>query len=195
MANTFLGHDFAALHKRLDSIHAEIRTTRLFVALHMHAGDGNIHTNIPVHSGNYEMVHLAEGLVDRIMEISQRLGGVISGEHGIGLTKFKYLEASKVEAFVKYKNRIDPNGYFNRGKLMPGSSLDNAYTPSLSLVNQEAIILEASEIDELNNDIKDCLRCGKCKPVCQTHIPGANMLYSPRDKILATGQVIEVLFI
>jgi FAD/FMN-containing dehydrogenase/Fe-S oxidoreductase len=191
LANTFLGHDFAALHKRLDSIHAEIRTTRLFVALHMHAGDGNIHTNIPVHSGNYEMVHLAEGLVDRIMEISQRLGGVISGEHGIGLTKFKYLEASKVEAFVKYKNRIDPNGYFNRGKLMPGSSLDNAYTPSLSLVNQEAIILEASEIDELNNDIKDCLRCGKCKPVCQTHIPGANMLYSPRDKILATGQVIE----
>ncbi len=191
LTKTFLGHDFAALHKRLDTIHAEIRTARLFVALHMHAGDGNIHTNIPVHSSNYEMVKLAEGIVDRIMATAHRLGGVISGEHGIGLTKFQYLEASKVEAFVKYKNKVDPHGHFNRGKLLPGSGLDNAYTPSLSLVNQEAILLEACELDQLNNDIKDCLRCGKCKPVCQTHIPRANLLYSPRDKILATGQVIE----
>ncbi|WEJ61988.1 FAD/FMN-binding oxidoreductase [Thiomicrorhabdus lithotrophica] len=191
LEKTFLGHDFEALHKRLDKIHTELRTARLFVALHMHAGDGNIHTNIPVHSGNYEMVHLAESLVDRIMDIAHRLGGVISGEHGIGLTKFQYLEPSKIEAFVKYKNEVDPNGHFNKGKLLPGSSLDNAYTPSLSLVQQEAIILEQSELDELNNDIKDCLRCGKCKPVCQTHIPRANLLYSPRNKILATGQVIE----
>ncbi|WP_029407960.1 DUF3683 domain-containing protein [Thiomicrorhabdus sp. Milos-T2] len=191
LAKTFLGHDFEALHNKLDTIHAEIRNARLFVALHMHAGDGNIHTNIPVHSGNYEMVHLAETLVDRIMEIAHRLGGVISGEHGIGLTKFQYLEPSKIEAFVKYKKEVDPKGHFNKGKLLPGSGLDNAYTPSLSLVNQEAIILEANELDELNNDIKDCLRCGKCKPVCQTHIPRANLLYSPRNKILATGQVIE----
>lgn len=191
MLDTFVGHDFEPMHERLNNIHSEIRSARLFVALHMHAGDGNIHTNIPVHSSNYQMIHQAEVIVDRIMEIAHRLGGVISGEHGIGLTKFEYLEKSKIEAFVKYKNEIDPNGHFNKGKLMPGSGLDNAYTPSLSLVKQEAIILEASELDELNNDVKDCLRCGKCKPVCQTHIPRANLLYSPRNKILATGQVIE----
>ncbi len=191
MHDTFMGHDFEPMLARLDELHAELRSARLFVALHMHAGDGNIHTNIPVHSGNYEMVHLAETLVDRIMKIAKRLGGVISGEHGIGLTKYQYLDEDKVERFVEYKNKVDPNGVFNKDKLMPGSSLDNAYTPSLSLVNQEAIILEASELDELNNDIKDCLRCGKCKPVCQTHIPRANLLYSPRNKILATGQMIE----
>ena len=39
--------------------------------------------------------------------------------------------------------------------------------------------------------VKDCLRCGKCKPVCNTHIPRANLLYSPRNKILATGLIIE----
>lgn len=191
LEETFMGHDFEALHARLAQIHADIRNVRLFVALHMHAGDGNIHTNIPVHSGDYNMIHQAEELVDRIMHIAHRLGGVISGEHGIGLTKFEYLEESKIEAFVKYKNEVDPEGRFNKGKLMPGSGLQNAYTPSLSLVKQEAIILEASELDELNNDIKDCLRCGKCKPVCQTHIPRANLLYSPRNKILATGQMIE----
>jgi len=41
--------------------------------------------------------------------------------------------------------------------------------------------------------IKDCLRCGKCKPVCTTHVPRANLLYSPRNKILATGLLIEAV--
>lgn len=191
LRQTFIGNDFEALRKKLDEIHAALRNARLFVALHMHAGDGNIHTNIPVHSNNYEMIHLADKVVDRIMEVAHKLGGVISGEHGIGITKFQYLEEEKIEAFVHYKNKVDPQGYFNKGKLMPGSGLQRAYTPSLSLVQQEALILEASELDALNNDIKDCLRCGKCKPVCQTHIPRANLLYSPRNKILATGQVIE----
>ena len=39
--------------------------------------------------------------------------------------------------------------------------------------------------------IKDCLRCGKCKPVCATHVPRANLLYSPRNKILATSLLTE----
>ena len=54
-------------------IHAEIRDERLFVvAMHMHAGDGNVHTNIPVHSSeNYAMLHAAERIVDRIMELTQ----------------------------------------------------------------------------------------------------------------------------
>ena len=38
---------------------------------------------------------------------------------------------------------------------------------------------------------KDCLRCGKCKPVCTTHVPRANLLYSPRNKILATSLLTE----
>ena len=188
---TFMGHDFEPMMKKLKALHFEIRNARLFVALHMHAGDGNIHTNIPVHSNNYQMIQLAERVVERIMKLAGDLGGVISGEHGIGLTKIEFLAPEKIQAFVEYKNKVDPNGHFNRDKLMPGSGLHNAYTPSLSLVKQEALILEASELDQLNNDIKDCLRCGKCKPVCQTHIPRANLLYSPRNKILATGQVIE----
>ncbi|MGB5637877.1 MAG: (Fe-S)-binding protein, partial [Sedimenticolaceae bacterium] len=59
------------------------------------------------------------------------------------------------------------------------------------LVQQEAIILEESELGALNDDVKHCLRCGKCKPKCMTHVPRANLLYSPRNKILGTGLVIE----
>ncbi|HAZ40975.1 MAG TPA: hypothetical protein DCY52_01785, partial [Methylococcaceae bacterium] len=62
-----------------------------FVALHMHAGDGNVHTNLPVNSDHYEMLQEANGTVERIMALARSLGGVISGEHGIGITKYEFL--------------------------------------------------------------------------------------------------------
>ncbi|UCE89772.1 MAG: FAD/FMN-binding oxidoreductase [Pseudomonadota bacterium] len=187
----FLGLELEGVRKRLDAIHAEIRSSRLFVATHMHAGDGNVHTNIPVNSNDYRMLHEAERVVERIMQLAESLGGVISGEHGIGITKMQFLDQATVDAFAGYKHSVDPAGVFNPGKLIAGSGLDNAYTPSLRLVEQEALILEASELGELNAMVKDCLRCGKCKPVCNTHIPRANLQYSPRNKILATGVIIE----
>ena len=187
----FEGREYEPLCERLDGLHARVLSSRLFVALHMHAGDGNVHTNIPVNSNDYAMMREAEQVVDEVMALARSLDGVISGEHGIGLTKMQYLEPQVVEAFAAYKQKVDPQGHFNHGKLMPGSGLGRAYTPSLRLVEQEALILEASELGDLNNDIKDCLRCGKCKPVCNTHVPRANLLYSPRNKILATGLMIE----
>ncbi len=187
----FRGQELEPLRNALRAKHVALKNKRLFVALHMHAGDGNVHTNIPVHSDNYRMLHEADRVVDRIMQLAIGLGGVISGEHGIGLTKIGYLGADRIDAFVKYKQQVDPNGHFNKGKLMPGSGLGDAYTPSLALVQQEALILEQSELGLLNDDIKHCLRCGKCKPVCMTHVPRANLSYSPRNKILATGLIIE----
>ena len=187
----FSGQEWAAVRERLTAIHRHIRDSRLFVALHMHAGDGNVHTNIPVHSSDYAMLHEAERIVARIMALATELGGVISGEHGIGITKLQFLDPAKLEAFVAYKQRVDPQAVFNRGKLMPNAGLDGAYTPSLRLVAQEAIILEETELGALNDDVRHCLRCGKCKPKCMTHVPRANLSYSPRNKILATGLIIE----
>ena len=187
----FQGQALEALRKKLDQLHSDHRSSRLFVATHMHAGDGNVHTNIPVNSNDYDMMHEAELIVDDVMKLAGHLGGVISGEHGIGLTKMQYLDQATIDAFSAYKHQVDPNGHFNAGKLLIGSGLENAYTPSMRLLQQEALILEASELNEVNNDIKDCLRCGKCKPECTTHVPRANLLYSPRNKILATGLIME----
>ena len=191
LAEIFSGEEMEPVRNKLDQIHAATRESRLFIALHMHAGDGNVHTNIPVHSQNYRMLQEADKVVGRVMALARSLGGVISGEHGIGLTKIHFLDAEKRDNFARYKERVDPKGHFNRGKLLAGSGLHNAYTPSLRLVEQEAIILEESELGALNDDIRHCLRCGKCKPVCQTHMPRANLLYSPRNKILGTGLMIE----
>ncbi len=191
LSEIFSGQDLKPVRGKFKEIHRSIKDSKLFVALHMHAGDGNVHTNIPVHSDNYAMLHEADKIVDQIMALAQSLDGVISGEHGIGLTKIRYLETEKIEAFAAYKKKVDPHQHFNKDKLSAISNLDLAYTPSLRLVQQEAIILEDSDLGQLNDEIKNCLRCGKCKTKCMTHVPRANLYYSPRDKILATGLMIE----
>ncbi|MEE9446942.1 MAG: DUF3683 domain-containing protein, partial [Arenicellales bacterium] len=193
LANLFSGRILQAVQAQVNQIHKKYKNKRLFVALHMHAGDGNVHSNIPVNSSDYEMLAEADKIVDEIMILARDLNGVISGEHGIGLTKIKYLDDNVLGPFAKYKNEVDPNHSFNKGKLYPENGLNNAYTPSFSLLETEALILEDSDLGKLNEEIKDCLRCGKCKPECTTHVPGANLLYSPRNKILASGLVIEAM--
>jgi FAD/FMN-containing dehydrogenase/Fe-S oxidoreductase len=195
MRQIFNGAAFKLILDELTAVHARVLRGRVFVALHMHAGDGNVHTNIPVNSDDYAMLQDAHEAVARIMTLARSLDGVISGEHGIGITKLEFLTEDEIVEFRDYKLRVDPEGRFNKGKLLNlpgiGADLRNAYTPSFGLMGHESLIMQQSDIGDIANSIKDCLRCGKCKPVCTTHVPRANLLYSPRDKILATSSLIE----
>ena len=183
------GHE--PLVEAVKQAHARALSGRIVIATHMHAGDGNVHTNIPVNSNDYAMMKRAHGVVKKIMAKAEELGGVISGEHGIGITKLPYLRRDYLEEMQRYLHEADPDALFNRGKLMPDTDLSLAYTPSFNLLEMEAMILEAADLSELSEEISPCLRCGKCKPVCNTHFPRANMLYSPRNKIQAAGAIIE----
>ncbi|HSQ82808.1 MAG TPA: DUF3683 domain-containing protein [Casimicrobiaceae bacterium] len=191
----FAGRTFAPVLAHCNAIHAEVLRSRVFIALHMHAGDGNVHTNLPVNSDDYAMLREANAAVARIMALARSLGGVISGEHGIGITKLEFLSDGELAPFADYKRRVDPEGRFNRGKLLRSKTLPadltNAYTPSFALIGHESLILEQSAIGKIADSIKDCLRCGKCKAPCATHAPRANLLYSPRNKILATSLLTE----
>jgi Fe-S oxidoreductase len=191
----FSGAAFRLILDEATAIHKRILRGRVFVALHMHAGDGNVHTNIPVNSDHYQMLQVAHETVARIMAFARSLNGVISGEHGIGITKLEFLTTEELADFRSYKKRIDPEGRFNKGKLMDAPELSadlrNAYTPSFGLMGHESLIMQQSDIGAIAASVKDCLRCGKCKPVCATHVPRANLLYSPRNKILATSLLVE----
>ena len=199
----FTGAAFEAILAECTAIHKRVLKGRVWVALHMHAGDGNVHTNIPVNSDDYEMLQAAHGAVKRIMALARSLDGVISGEHGIGITKLEFLTDEELQPFTDYKARVDPEGRFNKGKLLRNSEqttqhgrglaadLTNAYTPSFGLMGHESLIMQQSDIGAIADSVKDCLRCGKCKPVCATHVPRANLLYSPRNKILATSLLVE----
>ncbi|MDH4449061.1 MAG: FAD/FMN-binding oxidoreductase [Rhodoferax sp.] len=210
----FTGAAFDAILAECTAIHKRVLKGRVWVALHMHAGDGNVHTNIPVNSDDYDMLQAAHGAVKRIMALARSLDGVISGEHGIGITKLEFLSEAELAPFIAYKAKVDPQGRFNKGKLLrnqdqpaldgqgfaphltaDGSTiyadLTNAYTPSFGLMGHESLIMQQSDIGAIADSVKDCLRCGKCKPVCATHVPRANLLYSPRNKILATSLLVE----
>jgi len=191
----FSGAAFKLILDECVALHKKVLRSRVFVALHMHAGDGNVHTNLPVNSDDYEMLQVAHHAVARIMVLARSLNGVISGEHGIGITKLEFLTEDEIKDFRAYKLRIDPEGRFNKGKLLNlpdfAADLRNAYTPSFGLMGHESLIMQQSDIGAIANSVKDCLRCGKCKPVCATHVPRANLLYSPRNKILATSLLVE----
>lgn len=197
----FAGNAFAPILAEVTAIHKRVLKGRVWVALHMHAGDGNVHTNIPVNSDDYQMLQTAHEAVKRIMVLARSLNGVISGEHGIGITKLEFLTDEELKPFADYKQKVDPEGRFNKGKLLRHAQADsetsvyadltNAYTPSFGLMGHESIIMQQSDIGAITDSVKDCLRCGKCKPVCATHVPRANLLYSPRNKILATSLLVE----
>ena len=215
----FTGGAFLPVFTECAAIHKRVLKGRVWAALHMHAGDGNVHTNLPVNSDDYEMLQTARHAVERIMVLARSLDGVISGEHGIGITKLEFLTDAELQPFADYKARIDPEGRFNKGKLLRNkeqiapvnaaaeakktdksdnsrgshilADLTNAYTPSFGLMGHESLIMQQSDIGAIASSVKDCLRCGKCKPVCATHVPRANLLYSPRNKILATSLLVE----
>src|SRR5512133_3171947 len=114
----FAGQPFAAILAECNAIHQRVLKGRVWVALHMHAGDGNVHTNIPVNSDDYEMLQTAHAAVKRIMVLARSLNGVISGEHGIGITKLEFLTDEELKPFADYKQQVDPEGRFNKGKLL-----------------------------------------------------------------------------
>ena len=156
LQHQFAGGAFVPVIDELKRIHKEVLRGRVWVALHMHAGDGNVHTNIPVNSDNYEMLQTAHEAVARIMVLARSLDGVISGEHGIGITKLEFLTDDELKNFATYKAKVDPEGRFNKGKLLRAqdrttdlgadtrhADLSEAYTPSFGLMTHESLIMPA----------------------------------------------------
>ncbi len=188
---SFQGHD--DILNGLIKVLEEVIAKRLVIATHMHAGDGNIHVNIPVHSSDYMMMQDADDTVTIIMKKATDLNGVISGEHGIGLTKLRFLDSHNINEYNKYKKESDPHDLFNPGKLISDFPINTIYTPSFNLLELEAFILKATDLELLNMSIANCLRCCKCKTVCNTNYPAKTMFYNPRNKILGVALISEAV--
>ncbi len=96
-------------------------STGLAMASFGHAGDGNIHFNIMLDKKNRNELEMAEAAVEEVFDYTIELGGTLSGEHGIGITKAPYLykELGPVEIALmkKLKNLFDPKGILNPGKI------------------------------------------------------------------------------
>lgn len=91
-----------------------------------HAGDGNLHPTCTTDARNIEEVHRVEEAFAEIFDEAIRLGGTITGEHGVGLIKAPYLEWKVGEAGIELmkgiKQAFDPNGIMNPGKIFAKST-------------------------------------------------------------------------
>ena len=190
---TRLARGYPLVLQGLERAYQEVRDRRIVLATHMHAGDGNVHVNVPVLSNDRPMLERTDQVIDRVMEKVISLGGVVSGEHGIGLTKLKYLEPERVAELTAYRREVDPEGLMNPGKLEDYTALGHIFTPSFNLLELEARILQHGQLEELSRKIAHCVRCGKCKPDCCVYHPARGMFYHPRNKNLAIGSLIEAL--
>jgi len=95
---------------------------RLRVGVLAHAGDGNMHPMIPADKSNAEEWKRVLAAFDEIFQAAADLDGTLSGEHGIGLAKSKYLplvmNQDTIDFMKTIKQAVDPDGILNPGKFV-----------------------------------------------------------------------------
>jgi glycolate oxidase len=93
------------------------------IAIFGHAGDGNLHPNILFDKRDPEQVAKMKKAAAEIFDISVRLGGTLSGEHGVGNLKLAFLEQDigpiSIDVMSSIKESLDPKNILNPGKVMP----------------------------------------------------------------------------
>lgn len=104
--------------KRIEKIQ---KRTGLPIVSFGHAGDGNIHCNIMYHKKDPKERMAAESAMDELFAHTLELGGTITGEHGVGITKMKYLPKEvgegEMEIMRGVKKLFDPLNILNPGKM------------------------------------------------------------------------------
>ncbi|MBU0943551.1 MAG: FAD-binding protein [Proteobacteria bacterium] len=94
-----------------------------------HAGDGNIHVNIMTGNGAPREITNATEAKKELFEEVIRLGGTLSGEHGVGITKSSYLslelDATTLGVMRSIKKLFDPKNILNPGKIFPDATKNN----------------------------------------------------------------------
>lgn len=185
------------LAKKIASVLAYMESSRLVVASHMHAGDGNCHVNIPVNSNDAQMLEQAEETAARVMAECQAMGGEVSGEHGIGITKIAFLGKDKMDALRAFKERVDPRDVMNPAKLVYRELPVRPFTFSFNRLIadiRESGLPDKDILIHLLSSIQVCTRCGKCKLVCAMSYPERSMNYYPRNKNMSLGMLLEAVY-
>jgi D-lactate dehydrogenase len=114
------------LAELVGAIDALAATWRLPIVSFGHAGNGNLHVNLMVHPDDADEMARAGACHDALIETVLGLGGSLSGEHGIGSEKRRYvareLDAETLALMRDLKRWFDPNGILNPGKKLPDPS-------------------------------------------------------------------------
>ncbi|OIQ52195.1 putative FAD-linked oxidoreductase [Pseudodesulfovibrio hydrargyri] len=188
---------YPKLDREIKALWQELQLKRIVIANHMHAGDGNCHVNLPVNSNDAEMLAAAHEAADTVMSKVLDMGGQVSGEHGIGITKIGFLSDEKIRALGEYRKQVDPGGVFNPGKLTSKTLPSTPFTFSFNRLIHDldgTALKDKEALMGLLRNIQTCTRCGKCKQVCPMYQPARGLMYHPRNKNIALGALIEGIY-
>ena len=109
------------LAKMIRFVEATAKKYRLKIGTFGHMGDGNLHPTFLTDERNKEEMHRVEEAFKEIFAEAIRLGGTITGEHGVGLAKKSFLPTFAGEAQMRVmrelRRALDPNGILNPGKM------------------------------------------------------------------------------
>jgi glycolate oxidase subunit GlcD len=109
----------------LDEIYNIAARHRLNIANVFHAGDGNLHPNISYDGRNPDDVRRVEQASKEIMQLCVDAGGTITGEHGVGADKIRYMDLifsdADMERMLAVKNIFNPTGLCNPSKVIPAT--------------------------------------------------------------------------
>lgn len=110
--------EIAAMLEKIESISKKYN---ILIGTFGHAGDGNLHPTCLTDERDHAEIERAEKAYAEIFEEAVRLGGTITGEHGTGLAKKKFLHLytghAAIDAMRTIKKALDPNNILNPGKV------------------------------------------------------------------------------
>jgi glycolate oxidase len=127
-----LGEDISvprsAIPDAVSAIKDISREVGIPIAIFGHAGDGNLHPNILFDKSDPDQLAKMKKAAAAIFELSVRLGGTLSGEHGVGTLKRAFLEQdiglTSIDVMTGIKRALDPKNILNPGKVVPAEVSD-----------------------------------------------------------------------
>jgi len=112
------------LAEAVEDTAADIAESGLLGPILGHVGDGNLHAVLLVDPESKTERRSAQRLADRMAERALRLGGTVTGEHGVGSGKLGFMEAEHGvgwQVMAQIKRALDPNNILNPGKIVEGA--------------------------------------------------------------------------
>ncbi|MCL1893451.1 MAG: FAD-binding oxidoreductase [Holophagaceae bacterium] len=113
-----ISEDIAVPRHRVKAFFDGVKQNNIPIVTYGHLGDGNLHVNILAPNSPSDLEHHLNAL----FRLTLDLGGTLTGEHGIGLAKreafLAFTDPWQIQAIRKIKQALDPNGIFNRGKVV-----------------------------------------------------------------------------
>jgi glycolate oxidase subunit GlcD len=152
-----------------------------------HIGDGNIHPIFISDPRNKEQWDIIKAVSKELIDLTIRLRGTLTAEHGTGMAKSPYIKrelGETLEVMKEIKKALDPNNILNPGKMGFNDSIQGIYENFAFqplVVSPEAL---KSFGEKLDNEIMACIMCGFCRAGCPTY--GETSL----ESINARGRVI-----